>query len=231
MVVEWTTRSITPRTRRPRIRGLIPSPFRSEKVTAALAGWPQEVSRKPVTAESTTSPSDSKIAFRSATVRPPWSAAKSSAVPACSGVCCWARHPVAVMGRRESKKRAVRRMWAPQGKGMLSIAHELPGTRHGWPAGTRGRNYSAAAAVSIAAACARAVSCAAMAFVTPPAPGTDDCPMTLSVSRSVRPVLVFRGRGASRRDRGERHPGGQRPHPPPPLSTMRRGGTQASVAV
>ena len=62
-------------------------------------------------------------------------------------------------------------------------------------AGQRGSGavpaYSAAAAVSTAAACARAVSCAAMAFVTPPAPGTDDWPMTLSVSRSVRPVLVL----------------------------------------
>jgi len=60
--------------------------------------------------------------------------------------------------------------------------------RGGTPAGIR---YSAVAAVSIAAACARAVSCAAMAFVTPAAPGTDDWPMTLSVSRSVRPVLVL----------------------------------------
>ena len=44
------------------------------------------------------------------------------------------------------------------------------------------------ATVSSAAARARAVSLASMAFWTPWAPGSFDWPMTLSASRSVRPV-------------------------------------------
>lgn len=38
---------------------------------------------------------------------------------------------------------------------------------------------------------ARELSWASSAFLTPPAPGTADWPMTLSVSRSERPVLVL----------------------------------------
>jgi hypothetical protein len=51
--------------------------------------------------------------------------------------------------------------------------------------------YSSDTAESWAATRPRALSEASRAFRTAGAPGTCDCPITLSVSRSVRPVLVF----------------------------------------
>lgn len=52
-------------------------------------------------------------------------------------------------------------------------------------------SYSPAPTESWAATRARALSEVSRAFRTTGAPGTCDCPITLSVSRSVRPVLAF----------------------------------------